>query len=207
MTKNKFLVVATLLAALVVAVPAYAATKTVVIKAKPPKTGSTFEQRLAQRKAEQKITLASADSKRIVTRCVDVQTKIRTLSDTTNTLITAHTAVYNKIDAKLWVMIGQLKLADKDTFNLEKVRSDYVTKVTAFKDTATYYKQTLDDLVLVKCVTDPTGFKALLETARAYYGQLRTQVTEIRTYVTTNITNSLKDYSDQLQAKLDSTRQ
>ena len=105
------------------------------------------------------------------------------------------------MDAKLWVMIGKLKIAQKDTFNLEKQRLTLAEKSARFQSTSQLYQQTLDDLVVVNCQADSAGFKALLDTARIYRGQLRDQSTEIRNYVINDIKPALTAFAADLNVK------
>ena len=49
------------------------------------------------------------------------------------------------------------------------------------------------------CVTDPTGFKASLETARTARQKVATDATDIRTYVTGTIKPTLAKLRQQLE--------
>lgn len=163
--------------------------------------GSTFEQRMAQRKAERNVALDDKSQKRIIAQCVKAQGKVRTLQQKTSPALTNRAKVNQQMDAKLWVMIGKLKIAQKDTFNLEKQRIALAEKAAAFQATSKLYQQTIDDLVVVNCQADPTGFKTLLDTARIYRGQLRDQSTEIRNYVINDIKLALSAFAADLQVK------
>jgi hypothetical protein len=166
-----------------------------------PPPGGNFDQRLAQRKKERQIKLSDQDSRRITNQCISAQGKLRTLQNQTSSLITGRAKLYQQIDGKLWVIIGQLKLAAKDTFNLENQRTALTTKVTNFAATATNYKQALDDSIVINCQADPTGFKVLLETTRLYYKQLRDQSADIRGYIVNDIKSTLTGLTADLQAK------
>lgn len=163
--------------------------------------GSSFEQRVAQRKAERNVVLAERDQKRMVSVCVSAQSKIRILQQETTPAIANRAKVNREIDAKLWIMIGKLKLAEKDTFELEKQRAGLAGKVSGFQQTADSYSQALDDTVAINCRADLIGFKALLDTARIYRTQLRDQSTDIRSYVNNDIKATLGAFADELQIK------
>lgn len=166
-----------------------------------PAAGSTFEQRVAQRKAERKVVVAEADQKRQAVTCTTAQSKIRALQQKTTPAIANRAKINQQIDAKLWIMIGKLKLAEKDTFNLEKQRAALAEKASAAQQTAANYSQTLDDLATINCKADFEGFKALLDTARIYRTQLRDQLANQRNYVNNDIKPSLSEFAQELQAK------
>lgn len=167
----------------------------------PAAPGGTLEQRLAQRKQERKIQLIEKDQKRIVSQCRGAQEASRKVQRDTTTIVDKRKAAYNTIDGKLWIINGQLKLSGKDTFNLEKVRSELTAKVATLTATAASYQQSLDDLVLMNCQADPVGFKAILDTARLYYFQLQAQSADIRGHIINAVKPTLDDYATQLQPK------
>lgn len=168
---------------------------------KAAKPGSSFKQRLAHRKAERKIRLAEDDVRRLESKCVDAQNNIRSLQQKASTVLNNRTRVYQRVDAKLWIIIGQLKLAEKDTFNLEKQRSKYAASISKFQSTGNQYRQVLDDLTIINCQADPVGFKALLDTARIYQSQLRNQSETIRSQVVNEIKNTLSQHATDMQPK------
>jgi len=165
----------------------------------PP--GSTLEQRIIQRKAERAITLSDTDTQRLIRTCPNAQSKLRLIQNGDVAMLKKRTDVYGAIDAKLWIVIGQLKLATKDTFPLEKQRLAFVDKTASFQTLADNYKQSLDDSLLINCKADPVGFKAMVDTVRLYYDQLRTQSGGNQDYVVNTIKPSLKNYSADLQPK------
>lgn len=167
----------------------------------PPPAGSTLDQRVQQRVAEQGIALEDKDAKRITSTCTKVQTKVRVLQQATTPAIEKRAKVDQKVDAKLWIMVGKLKIAGVDTFDLEKQRATLAGMVIAQQDIAKNYAQTLDDLAVINCQADPTAFKSLLETARAYRTELRDSITETKAFINDDIKNSIANYADDLKAK------
>ncbi len=163
--------------------------------------GSTLDQRVAQRKAERNVVIGQKDQQRLISVCVSAQSKIRTLQGQTTPAVANRVKTNQQIDAKLWVMIGKLKIAEKDTFALEKQRAALAEKFSAFQQTGQNYTQTLDDIVAVNCRVDLVGFKALLDTARIYRTQLRDQSTDIRNYLNNEIKPSLSALAAELQGK------
>jgi hypothetical protein len=167
----------------------------------PTPTDSSFDQRLAQRKAERNVALDEKTQRRLVTVCTNAQAKVRALQQKTTPALDNRTKVYQQMDAKLWIMIGKLKLAENDTFSLEKQRAALVQKSNEFQATAKSYQQALDDLLVVNCRADQAGFKALVDTARLYRAQLRQQAKSIHDYVVNDIKATLSGFAADLQAK------
>lgn len=166
-----------------------------------PPAGGSFEQRLAQRKTERAIKLDDKDKKRLAQRCVAAQGTIRTWYQTVSSSVDDHNKAYQRVDAKLWVVIGRLKLAGKDTFKLEKQRSTFAANINDFQTTAANFTQTLDDIQVVNCEADVVGFDALLETARLYYKQVIDKSNSIDNYVVNDIKSTLTGYTTDLQPK------
>jgi hypothetical protein len=165
----------------------------------PAAPGSSLDQRIAQRKAERNVVLAPNDTKRLTTACLASQGKIRIIHKNNAPIIESRTSLYNHIDATLWVVIGKLKLGKNDTFTLEKNRQVYSDKLSAFNGTAAAYQQTLDDTALINCAADPTGFRALLDTAKMYRTQLREQSVDTRNYLINDVKSTLSTHATDLK--------
>jgi hypothetical protein len=192
-----------LLAAIFSIFGALALPLTVIAQGAPASTppASSFDQRLAQRKAERNPALDEKTQKRLVTVCTNAQGKIRALQQKTTPALDNRAKSYQQMDAKLWIIIGKLKLAERDTFNLEKQRTALAQKSKDFQATSELYQQVLDDLLVVNCKADPAGFKALVDTARLYRTQLRTQTKDIHGYVVNEIKTMLSGFAADLQTK------
>jgi hypothetical protein len=171
-----------------------------------PPAGSNFEARLKQRKAEREIVLDERTEKRLVEVCARSQTAIRTLYQDAVKAVDVRNKAYYKADAKIWVMVGRLKLADQDTFELEKQRANFAKQITDFQVTGANFTQTLDDMLTINCAADPTGFKALLETARIYQKQVVAKSDAIRQYAVNDIKTTLTGHSSALQPKTEDTQ-
>ena len=163
--------------------------------------GGTAEQRLSLRKKEQNIKLDSKELLRVTSKCTNVQSSVRELQTKLAPVVEKRSNIYKKIDAKLWIIIGQLKLADKDTFKLEQQRSEFAKQVTAYDNSMTQYKQTLDDIVVINCKADPAGFMALVKTAREYHTLIRKQSQDLNTYIVDTVKATLNAFTDELKPK------
>jgi hypothetical protein len=192
----------TVLVSLSVAAPvAFAATQ----PATPP-SGSDFEARLKQRKTEREIKLEERDDKRIKLVCTKSQTTIRSLYQNAVKAIDDRNKAYYKADAKIWVMVGRLKLAEQDTFELEKQRANFAKQIADFQTTGSNFTQTLDDLLTINCAADAVGFKALLETARIYHKQIVAKSDAIREYAVNDLKTTLTNHATALQPKTEDTQ-
>ncbi len=163
--------------------------------------GGTLAQRIDQRKAERNLKLEERDVKRLEGRCVAVQGNVREIQQKAASVLTKRTKLYQSIDAKLWVVIGRLKLAEQDTFDLEKLRIALAEKTANFQVISANYQQTIDDVIVMNCQADPAGFKALVDTARIYHTQLRDQSADIRAYIVDQIKPELTQRADELKPK------
>ncbi len=166
-----------------------------------PVPASSLAQRTEQRKAERHIVLEQRDITRLKSRCVAVQGNMREIQQKNGTMLPARIRVYQHIDAKLWALIGRLKLADRDTFELEKMRTTLAEKIANFQAIAANYQQALDDSIIISCQPDLVGFKAFVETTRIYHTQLRDQSADIRTYVIDQIKPAIAEHASELKPK------
>jgi len=168
----------------------------------PPAAGSTFDQRLAQRKAEQNEQLNAQTQQHITAICAQQQAGIRRLQGKATTMSNNRTSTYQKIDGTLLITIGQLKLDLLDTFTLEQDRSTLAQKIATFETTTSNYGQTLGDLLTINCQADPAGYQALLDTARYYFSQLGPQSANISSYIANTVQPILQTFATQLQPKV-----
>ncbi len=165
----------------------------------PP--GSKIEERIKQRTSEQNLNLTQRDITRITSKCIGSQAVVREIQSKLGSVSDKRLNTYEAIDAKLWVIIGKLKLADKDTFKLESQRGEYAKKVTLLSSTMNQYKQVIDDMVVINCQSDIKGYMSLVATARLYHESIRKQTEEIKSYVVNDVKASLQTFASELQPK------
>ena len=163
--------------------------------------GSTLEQRVAQRTAEQNLNLSQKEITRYTSKCVGTQSVLREMQNKLGGIIDNRLDVYAKVDAKLWIIIGQLKLAEKDTFKLESQRAELANKVSKYGGTLNQYRQAIDDIVVVNCAADIKGFMSLVATARQYHESIRAQSGDIANFVVNDIKSTLNGFVTELQTK------
>lgn len=170
-----------------------------------PPAGNSLEARIEQRKNEQDIILDAKLTKRLQEQCKNAQPRISRLVDKTDKLLSSRIATYQHIDGTLLITLGKLKLAEKDTFALEQLRTDYLTKVGVFKTNMLEYRQALDDAVVMNCQADTEGFKALVDTARIYNDRVNYLSLEISTHMIDRIKPAIDAFAVELEPTIDNT--
>ncbi len=161
--------------------------------------GATLEQRIAQRKAEFPAPLDEKVAKRFQTVCSQSQSKIRVIQSDTRSIQSERAKVYSLIEAKVYVTIGKLKLANVDTFKLESAQTKYAMEIDTFNSLMTGYQQALDDILVINCAADVVAFNALVQTARSYDKALGEQAKLINGTVIDDIKGTLSAYTMELQ--------
>ena len=165
----------------------------------PPAPGSTLEQRVAQRKQEQQITLDETQTKRVQKQCKAAQVRLNSVIKDITKLSDNRSNTYRNVDGATLVAIGKLKIATKDTFALQQNRDEFAKQVAQFEATIAQYKQAIEDASLMNCEADPVGFMAMIATARSYNSMLSTQSKTISAVVSDKIKPQLETFSKELQ--------
>lgn len=163
----------------------------------PP--GSTLSQRISQRKGERKISLDKVNTIRVQSQCTRSQGVLRALSNDYTDMADARDKVYWGIDAKLWIIIGSLKLIGKDTFKLEQQKLAYDKQVRKFDNAAAQFKQTVSDITAMNCQADPNGFMSLIETARLYNAEIRQSFKDIKNQLVNNVSPVITQHANELK--------
>ena len=159
-------------------------------------TGEQIKEKLNKRvedyKAKQQVRLANAEKKKIQTACKASQGHVRSLGAKTNNIKENRRKVFQELGDKLDNLITKLKAKNIDTTELETARAEMQTKAEALDQEIADYQQILSDLTDLDCATDPEAFKAALESARAQREVVAASAKDLRTYVTTNLRDVLK---------------
>lgn len=164
----------------------------------PTPAGSSLDQRVAQRKTERAIVLDERATKKLESSCVGSQTKFRSIQNEILDIEKSREEVYRAIEGKVWVAIGRLKVAGKDTFNLETSQLDYTKKTTKFLETFNQFKQAIDDILIINCASDPTAFMAYVETIRLLHEDIAAQAPVINKHLVDNLRPLISQYSEEL---------
>ncbi len=160
--------------------------------------------RLSDRKTELKTKLSALESTKIKSKCTTSQGVISSLGQRVKGIETSHTEVYGNLVDRLTKLSTKLKDKGVDTTTLNSEITTLKAKIATFTTDLTAYKQTVKDLKTMDCVSDPTAFKASLETARTAREKVSKDATDIRTYLTVTIKPTLKELRSKVEAKASS---
>lgn len=210
---NKYLKRLTLsvvaLGLLVIAPMASAETNTTTTK-KADTTGSVAESaiemknreaRLEKEKIELKVKPETKEVESIKSKCKPAQLKIKDVGDKTELNVKERSKAYTEVVTKLTETVAKLKVKGVVTTTLEQEIALLNTKIALFNTDLATYKTALSDLKLHDCVTDPTGFKAVLESARTANTKLIADAADIKAYIKNTIKPTLLQIRTALEAQ------
>ena len=212
---NKYLKRLTLsvaaLGLLAIAPMASAETNNTTTTTKKPETSSSVaesaiemknrEARLEKEKIELKVKPETKEVESIKSKCKPAQLKIKDVGDKTELNVKERSKAYTEVVTKLTETVSKLKAKGVVTTTLEQEIALLNTKIALFDTDLATYKTALSDLKLHDCVTDPTGFKAVLEAARTANTKLIADAADIKAYIKNTIKPTLLQIRTALEAQ------
>lgn len=156
-------------------------------------TTETIAQRVSKYKLALKAQPTAAEQAKIKVNCKAAQVKGRVLSTQITQKVTIRSAVYVSVTKKVDDLITDLKAANVDTAKLETQRDELKQLVKTYGNDLKTYQENIADMNAVDCLTDPTAFKAALESARSSQAVVLKDITAIRTYINDTLKPTLKD--------------
>ncbi len=162
---------------------------------------TTLQTRLQARKDALKLKLTTAEQARLKLRCKAAQGLVSSLSGRITGIETSRNEVYGNVVNHLTTLSDKLKAESVDTTELNNEVTTLKGKIDTYKTDLAAYKQAVSDLSGIDCVSDPTGFKTMLETARPDLVKVGVDIKAIRSYVTDTIKPTLVSIHDQLATK------
>jgi hypothetical protein len=158
--------------------------------------------RITKRKAALKIKLTNLEKARLKLKCVAAaKGPVKRLSGRINGLETSRNEVYTNLVNRLTKLSDQIKTKNLDTTTLDEQITTLKGKIDNFKTDLETYKTAVSDLSNMDCASDPDGFKASLEDARAARAKLATDSSDIKTYLNETIKPTLVALRNQLETK------
>lgn len=158
--------------------------------------------RIAKRKAALKIKLTNLEKARLKLKCVAAaQGPVKRLSGRINGLETSRNEVYTNLVNRLTKLSDQIKTKGLDTTTLDGQVTTLKGMIDTFKSDLETYKTAVSDLTNMDCTSDPDGFKASLEDARAARAKLAKDSSDIKTYLNDTIKPTLVALRNQLETK------
>lgn len=162
---------------------------------------TTLEDRIAKRKAEQKLKLTTAEQTKLKGKCVAAQAVLKGVNEKVSNNAANHSKKFTDLSKKLTSLSAKLKAQGLDTTKLDSEITELNAKITAYKTNLASYKLTISDLTKVGCAQDPAAFKASLQTARTLKEKVKTEVSDIRTYVNGTIKPTIVELRQQLETQ------
>lgn len=155
--------------------------------------------RVAERKTELKTKLSALEKTRVKTKCKASQGLLSSEKGRIKGVETSRSEVYKNLLSRLTDLSDRLKAKGADTTALNADITALKGKVDTFNTDLAAYKQAVSDLAAMDCATDPDGFKASLEAARAALKKVNTDGAAIRTYLSDTIKPLLKTIRTELE--------
>ena len=145
------------------------------------KIEKTLEQRIAERKALLKTKLDTATQNRIKAKCAAAQKLVTNFKSRSDKIVENRQKAYEAVQTRLDTLITALEKSNIDVSTIEDLQTQVETAVNKLKTDVASYNQTISDLASMDCTTDPTGFKATLDTARTQRQQVVKDVVALKT--------------------------
>ncbi len=158
-------------------------------------------ERAAQRKTAAKTKLTAAQERKIKTACAPAQGKVSAAVTRATAIQANRTKIHDSLLARLSETEKKIATAQVDTAELTAQIASLREKITIFQTDSAAYIQALNDTKDLNCASDPAGFKASLEAARAGLPKVQADAVAVRTHISDNIKPVLATLKVQLAAK------
>jgi hypothetical protein len=152
----------------------------------------------AKEKAVSRVSVAQ--EKRLANICKASQTLIEKIQTNTSSFIDNRQNKYEAVASRLTTLSDKLAAAGADTTELNTAIAEMETKFVTNSDILSDYSTSINDLTTMDCVADPSGFKAILESARMQRKDILTQTSTSRTYINETIKPLLQGIRSSLQS-------
>jgi chromosome segregation ATPase len=160
-----------------------------------------LSQRLEQRKLTTKTKLVASEQIRLKARCKASQVILSATSKHIDGVVASHTKAYESINTSLSQIVTKLNTKGLNTTNLAGQQVTLASKIKDYQTNLTEYRQSVADLASMDCVSDPTAFKATLESSRSLRDKLSASILDIKSYVTGTIKPTLTTLRSDLNKK------
>lgn len=155
----------------------------------------------AKEKATSKIT--AAQERRIAGLCKASQTLIQNYESKISTTAENRQTKYSSVSEKLKTLSTKLALSGADVAELniaiEQLDAKSANNIAVMNEFIT----SITDLSTMDCVSDPSGFKAVLETIRTQLQEVFIETTNIRNYINETIKPILQGIRSSLQPTME----
>lgn len=170
-------------------------------------TAKALAERIAKHKTELKTRLSNAEKLRLQSKCKASQGLVSSIRGRIKGIETSRGEVYKNIINRLTNLSEKLKNKGANTTELDADIAVLQSKMDTFNTDLAAYKQAVSDVADMDCITDPDGFKAALEAARAARQKVNEDGLAVRSYINDTIKPLLKTIRAQLEAAKTEERQ
>lgn len=164
-----------------------------------------LKERLEKQKADLKVKLNTAQEARIKVKCKASQGIIKAGEDHVKTHAPKREQAYQHLKEHMTKLLEKLKAKGVNTVPLEEQLVVLSGKIDTFKLNQAAYNQAISDAQNIDCAADPTGFKAMLESARSKRETLIQSASDIKNYVKNNIKPTLASIKSELESNKSNT--
>lgn len=147
-----------------------------------------------------KETMSATAKARIAERCVAAQAQVKVKITHNSTTSKIRTDAYDKFVTDLEALSVAAKVKGANITTLQTSIAELKIKIVAFKTSNTTYQQSLSDLSILDCKTDPTSFKAALEVARANQTSVYAASQAVRSYLTSTVKPAIEAIKTALES-------
>lgn len=152
-------------------------------KAQPEDTdkqNTTLAQRIVQREEAYKDQLSNVSKERIAQHCRGAQSILTDFKTKAFTASDKRQGVYKNLSGRLGNIVKYLEEQHVNTADLTVAQKELNDAVSSYSDNLQGYKDALNDLISVTCISDPTGFYASLMDAREFRNKMSADASDIR---------------------------
>ncbi len=170
-------------------------------KVVPSDSKSELAARLQNRKAKLQTRLSNEESARLGNRCVAAQKLFAGVGKKFVEKDTPQRAKYDAYIARLQRVIQKADAEGLDTTDLKKNMETFSQKHQAMIAAINDFNLSISDLQSIDCKSDPTSFKATLESARASLKDVQAAREELGKIAKGPVQESIKALKAALEAK------
>ncbi len=156
-------------------------------------------ERIQKRKTELKTRLANTEKLKLQNKCQASQGKVSSIRGRIKGIETSRAQVYKNVTNHLKDLSEKLKNKGVDTTEFDASITELETKIATFNTDLAAYKQIVADLADMDCKSDPEGFKASLEAARAALKKVSEDAAAVKAHVKDVIKPLLKEIRTELE--------
>ncbi len=148
--------------------------------------------RIQEKKTRLKTKLSNAEIQRLTLKCEPSQVKINTFLQGRYKNDTPYQAKYEAFIKRLEKLSATLKQNNVDTTELDAQIVVLKQKYNTVQVAVANFRTSIADTKAINCKTDPTGFKASLEDARAKAAAVKQANQELEGYAKTTVKATLE---------------